>query len=106
MSVERDSQPGGDHLSMEATRLCSRYVVLYPVIYQNCEFTQVENVDEILVLFSVPQHHAHPEEAEVQAMSTGVVVRHMIPYGQRWVPKFLSPSCEESLDLNLECATE
>lgn len=67
LSVEQDSQPGGDRLSMEALPLCSRDVVLYPVIYQNHEFAQVENVDEILVLISMPQNHAHPEEAEVKS---------------------------------------
>lgn len=91
---------------MEAVPLCSRYVVLYPVIYQNHEFTQAENVDEILVLISMPQNHAHPEEAEVKVISTGykklhVMVLNMAAYGQGWVPKFLSSSCEESLDLTL-----
>lgn len=52
----------------------------------------------------MPQNHAHPEEAEVKVMSTGykklhVVVLNMAAYGQGWFPKFLSPSCEESLDL-------
>lgn len=52
----------------------------------------------------MPQNHAHAEEAEVKVISTDykklhVVVLNMAACGQGLVSKFLSPSCEESLDL-------
>lgn len=81
---------------MAASWLCSRDIVSYVLIYQNCDFTQVENVDEIQVSFGVPQNHAILKETAVKVTSTGyeklcaIVILSMATYGHEWVQIVLS----------------